>query len=237
MWSNGTVISKQARRALEHERVTLVAHETGWIHVLYPNASIAPAAYQTFADKLTGFLSPPADAIVQDRVVPRLPDPTRVTFLSDDQPLGLTPEMTRDELSARLAALRKQNRAAALMPYAARDLGETESAPFIRAALMRNPVIRDGLRGVPFSEACARLQALEDHSIYDGSTRLAQPDEVWNFRTGDGLEKCLALAAVQGGTEIRLTRDTATLMDGEKALVSFPTVKHPKETVLQLKKD
>ena len=40
MWANGTVISRQARRALEHERVTIVSHATGYIHLLYPEATV-----------------------------------------------------------------------------------------------------------------------------------------------------------------------------------------------------
>lgn len=39
------------------------------------------------------------------------------------------------------------------------------------------------------------LQTLPDESIY-GSGRLALPDEVWNFRRGDGIEKALLLADV-----------------------------------------
>ena len=34
---------------------------------------------------------------------------------------------------------------------------------------------------------------MPDESIYDGK-RLALPDEVWNFRRGDGIEKALLLA-------------------------------------------
>ena len=36
---------------------------------------------------------------------------------------------------------------------------------------------------------------MKDASIYDG-TRLAQPDEVANYNTGDGLEKAFLLANV-----------------------------------------
>jgi len=36
---------------------------------------------------------------------------------------------------------------------------------------------------------------LGSESIYDGP-RLAQPDEVWNFQTGDGLEKAILLVNV-----------------------------------------
>ncbi len=34
---------------------------------------------------------------------------------------------------------------------------------------------------------------MPDQSIYDDQ-RLALPDEVWNFRRGDGIEKALLLA-------------------------------------------
>ncbi len=62
MWFNGTALSAQARRALENERVTIVAHETGWVHTLYPGASIEPEAYQRFSEKLRSFLRTPLTA-------------------------------------------------------------------------------------------------------------------------------------------------------------------------------
>ena len=37
-------------------------------------------------------------------------------------------------------------------------------------------------------------EQLPNESIYDGPARLAQPDEVWNFRRGDGLERALTVA-------------------------------------------
>jgi len=52
MWFNGTALSAQARRALENERVTVVAHETGYVHILYPEATIQPQAYARFAERL-----------------------------------------------------------------------------------------------------------------------------------------------------------------------------------------
>jgi hypothetical protein len=39
------------------------------------------------------------------------------------------------------------------------------------------------------------LEKLPNESIYVG-TRLAQPDEVWNYRRGDGLERALLLANI-----------------------------------------
>ena len=59
MWFNGTVLSTKARRALEHEQITIVAHHTGWIHTVYPEAGIDPAAYQRFQDKLRAFVQTP----------------------------------------------------------------------------------------------------------------------------------------------------------------------------------
>ena len=65
--------------------------------------------------------------------------------------------------------------------------------PFIKAAVERNPVCFTDLNGMTISEVYDTLQNFPDKSIYSG-TRLALPDEVWNFRRGDGIEKALLLA-------------------------------------------
>ena len=249
MWANGTVISQQARRALEHEHVTIVSHATGYIHLLYPEATIDPSAYAHFAERLNAFLVPPDDAADQRRVTPRLPDAARTTFLPPEPPLALMPEMGYAEVADRLRALRATNRTAALAPYAGHELGETEAAPFVKAALERSPVSKEAFLHAmeshnmesrhlggehSQSSALARIAALGDESIYDGPSRLAQPDETWNYGTGDGLEKCLLAANILGGTEIRVARGTATLMDGERAVCSFPTAKRPRETTWPL---
>jgi hypothetical protein len=57
MWFNGTALSAQARRALENERVTVVTHESGCIHTMYPDATIDPDAYSRFAGRLGAFLA------------------------------------------------------------------------------------------------------------------------------------------------------------------------------------
>jgi len=62
MWFNGTAISAQARRALENERVTLVAHETGCIHTLYAEATISAPVYHRLVQRLRGFLKTPFTA-------------------------------------------------------------------------------------------------------------------------------------------------------------------------------
>jgi len=57
MWFNGTEISDKAQRALRHERVTVVAHNTGYIHCLYQDATIDPTAYEHFRTRLADYLS------------------------------------------------------------------------------------------------------------------------------------------------------------------------------------
>ena len=57
MWYNGTELTTLARRALEHEHVTIVAHHTGYIHTVYPEATIDKEAYHTFTKSLTAFLN------------------------------------------------------------------------------------------------------------------------------------------------------------------------------------
>ena len=59
MWFNGTALSAQARRALENERVTIVAHETGHIHAVYDEATIDPRAYARFSERIGDYLRTP----------------------------------------------------------------------------------------------------------------------------------------------------------------------------------
>ena len=226
MWANGTVISQQARRALEHERVTIVSHATGYIHLLYPTATIDRGVFAAFSDKLATFLTPPAEAPDQRRVTPRLPDAERVVFAADDEPLGLTTEMDYAEIAARLRALRATNRAAALAPYAGHELGETEAGPFVKAALERCPVSK--------AATLEAIAALPNESIYDGTSRCASPDEVWNFGRGDGFEKCLlaanALNVAQG--EIAVAGGEASLVGADgREICRFPSVKRPQDDV------
>jgi hypothetical protein len=56
MWFNGTALTARAQRALRNEQVTMVAHNSGYIHVTYPDASIDPEAYAHFSEALTGFM-------------------------------------------------------------------------------------------------------------------------------------------------------------------------------------
>ncbi len=57
MWFNGTELTDKARRALTHERVTIVSHISGYIHIDQQQATIAPVAYQRFKQHLQTYLT------------------------------------------------------------------------------------------------------------------------------------------------------------------------------------
>lgn len=355
MWFNGTQISGQARRALENERVTIVSHPSGWIHTLYPRATIAPEAYAAFSERLKAYLkttltpeilgnflrqnprcrrcfvlrwpirgvnrylsleqafsfeqeSPykvtdgtrdkllemipmetfaasccpckivlnDVEAFVRGRVidlddpadlgalkaqigdaclpagemvaelakfchtVPRLPAAAGVAFEDAQPPIRLTTEMAREEVIAAVEALRGRNVTADMAFYAWRDLTRTSHVPFAKAALERNPVSVAGAAGLSEAELVARVAGWAEASIYDGPARLAQPDEVWNFRRGDGFEKALLVANVlraHGAGAMRLWLDEvgqAVLEEGARRVCAFGASKRPAEHSWQL---
>lgn len=311
MWFNGTALSAQARRALENERVTVVAHETGYVHILYPEATIQPQAYARFAERLRRFLqtgltdemlgnyirhrrdiqkcfqiryaihgvahyigAERAFAYEQDssfkvtdatrdkllseieteyfsrerlpngivlneledylrtqrvdlnnaadvealrsqfsggclnaalaieglirfcRTVPRIPDISAKTVRPAPAPLAITLDMDREAVIARLEAIRPKNAVADLAFYAYRDLARTEPEPFLRAALERSPVSIAAAAVLTDEQVIERVVAMPNESIYDGPGRLAQPDEVWNYGRGDGVERAILLANI-----------------------------------------
>ncbi|MEN7973927.1 MAG: hypothetical protein ABFR47_08860, partial [Verrucomicrobiota bacterium] len=55
MWFNGTDLTAKAQRALRNEQVTIVANNTGFIHTVYPEATIAPESFELFRKKLDAF--------------------------------------------------------------------------------------------------------------------------------------------------------------------------------------
>ena len=79
--------------------------------------------------------------------------------------------------------------------YVYRQMDKIDWLPFIKAAIERNPVCFNDLNEKSISDIHVILSALPNHSIYDDK-RLAQPDEVCNFRRGDGIEKALLMADV-----------------------------------------
>lgn len=308
MWFNGTEISNKAQRALRNENVTIVAHNTGYIHCLYKDATIDKERYQTFTRKLDAYLSQElslaifanflrsshhyqkffqvcrdchgqpqflkaevlfhyehgsdyrvADTsfdkllaevadedfvpypisgrircdLLADFMAKEKPDPRTArgraafkqfiepTIPNADQlvneladflhaearlpaqdknwlppdPLEISPEQSREQIISYLTHKRQSNVTADLAFYAYRDMASCDWAPFIKAAIERNPVSTQMASEKSLDQVYAWLGQLGDTSIYD-QQRLAQPDEVANYKTGDGIEKAFLLANV-----------------------------------------
>jgi len=310
MWFNGTAISMKARRALENEKVTIVSHSSGYIHTLYDDATIDPACYNRFTEKLADFLSTPltekilgnflrsrsdvhsciqvrwnfhgkdyyiglerlfdyelkhpyfftestrsnlmdnidmeefhtspmpnriilndleyyieknsidlsrledlarlrnkfsqncvnAYTLIKNRTDfcvtrPILPDPKKKKF-SASKPIEVTPQMSWEEIINYIYSAREEHPTLSLAVYAFRDILNTEPEPFIKAAIERNPVSATALGNMDEKSTIEKIESLKKVSIYDEDYRAAQPDEVWNFGTGDGLEKALLAANV-----------------------------------------
>jgi len=159
---------------------------------------------------------------------PELPDTTSKQF-NGPGPIALTPGMQREEIIAYLAGIRSSHTIADLAFYASRDLSITDWQPFLKAALERNPVIIEATKALSDDELVQLLQNLPNESIYDGS-RLAQPDEVWNFRRGDGLERAIALADAWKGrypdSTVELqSKDSEVMLKLDNRTVSFHSTK------------
>jgi len=325
MWYNGTELSAKARRALENETVTIVAHNTGYIHTVFPNASIDRIRYGQIKNKLTKFLSTDityeilanflrhnsslqkyfqisydrhgktlyveAEKVysyehssklrvgdnTQENLLQEIEDddfytdpcPHRfdlgklqaflcgnkisldcadgINKLKDQladgpfsgshivnemikfcktEPMmpheqktwaepGAIPPITLDgvtsahEAREALMGQRSNNETVNLAFMAFRDLSSSPWKPFLKAATERNPVCAIGCKESTVDEAYKYLSSPDfaDVSIYDEDYRLAQPDEVWNYRRGDGLEKAITLAAVYVSKKVRNDND------------------------------
>jgi len=129
------------------------------------------------------------------RLTPRFPDHQATKNFIGSQPITITPDMNRHDIIKRLTDLRSSNPSADLAFYAARDFSCTDWRPFLKAAIERNPVSVLGSKDWSIEHLLETIQAWTPDSIYDG-TRMAQPDEVWNYRRGDGFEKAIMLANI-----------------------------------------
>jgi hypothetical protein len=123
----------------------------------------------------------------------KLPDLDKNFHPSD--PFEISPEHGREQIIDYLQSRRQVSSTADLAFYAYRDMESCRWTPFIKAALERNPVSIQMAGSMSIEQVSNWLGQMRNNSIYD-SGRLAQPDEVANYQTGDGLEKAFFLANV-----------------------------------------
>ncbi len=102
---------------------------------------------------------------------------------------------TREIITETINNLAVKSETARLTQYVFREMDRIDWLPFIKAAIERNPVCFTDLNGKSVREVFEIINVLPDDSIYEDK-RLALPDEVWNFRRGDGIEKAVLLADI-----------------------------------------
>jgi hypothetical protein len=122
---------------------------------------------------------------------PKIPD-FKKNYSSTNN-LDITNKDSRQKIMDLIARDAGKSEMALLALYVYRQMDKIDWLPFIKAAIERNPVCFTDMNGKNTSEVYHILKTMADKSIYDGK-RLALPDEVLNFRRGDGIEKALLLA-------------------------------------------
>jgi hypothetical protein len=183
--------------------------------------SVIPEAQQ-FMDELADFV----------RVEPKLPAFEKNYLPSE--PVKISVEQSREQIIEYLSGIRHTNTVADLAFYAYRDMQSCDWRPFIKAAVERSPVSIQMAGSMPIQDVYRWLQQVDSVSIYDGK-RLAQPDELANYGTGDGLEKALLLANVirqrTPQQDIRIVVDNDDVVLEESGEYRFASDKGLQKTV------
>jgi len=126
-------------------------------------------------------------------LVPRIPSDNK--SFSPFHHLTISPFHTREEIIALVSSMRASNPSADLAFYAGRFMESCDWKPFFKAAFERNPVSIAYFRDKSPEEIYAELRSWPDESIYEGN-RISMPDEVVNYKRGDGAEKAITLMNV-----------------------------------------
>jgi hypothetical protein len=125
-------------------------------------------------------------------------------------------DWSRQQIIDYLQNLRTQSATADLAFYAYRDMETCDWLPFVKAAVERNPVSIEMVKSLSADQVYDLLCQMPNSSIYDGK-RLAQPDELANYRTGDGLEKAIFLAnVIRNG---QYPQNVQVIIDGDNVLL------------------
>jgi hypothetical protein len=147
--------------------------------------------------------------------MPQLPDLDK-NFVKSSQ-INISTTDSREKIVDYLNKSSAVSEPALLAVYVYRQMDSIDWHPFIKAAIERNPVCFSELNGKSYDEVFSILESFPGESIYEGN-RLALPDEVWNFRRGDGVEKALLMAdfIIHSDMNSKISID----IDGEKVLLA-----------------
>lgn len=114
--------------------------------------------------------------------------------------------------------------------YTYRDMRNVSWQPFIKAVVERNPLGDKLTKDLQVDEIYLNLQEMDSESIYEEDFRLALPDEVWNFKRGDGIEKALALINIlkQRGQKkytLEIHKNECFVLENQEKKYRFATAK------------
>jgi hypothetical protein len=143
---------------------------------------------------------------------------------------------SREKINNTINGLAGKSETALLTLYVFRQMDKIDWLPYIKASIERNPVCFSDLEGKTVKDVYNFLILMPDESIYEGY-RLALPDEVWNFRRGDGIEKALLLAdfIIQNYNKlpvsIDINKERITLKYGGESY-EFKSFKNFKKSIL-----
>lgn len=157
--------------------------------------------------------------------VPKLPSSNK--FFSESITIELSVTQTREEIITYLSGIRAISTTADLAFYSARFMDSCDWKPFLEAAFKRNPVSVQFFQDADPLTVFNQLSGWSNTSIYDGN-RLALPDEVVNFKSGDGLEKAITFLNVIQSRYAEYTLENVkdklvVSMEGQK--FEFPMMK------------
>lgn len=108
--------------------------------------------------------------------------------------INISPLNSREEIIENIYKNASISDMALLTLYVYRDMEYIDWKSFVKAAIERNPVCFTNTAGTKDENQLYQiLSDMSNESIYDGK-RLALPDEVWNFKRGDGIEKAFLIA-------------------------------------------
>ena len=139
------------------------------------------------------------------------------------RPIDINVEQSREQIINSLKQIRRDNTIADLAFYAYRDMESCDWIPFVKAAVERNPASIQMVESMSIQEVHRWLEQAENTSIYTGK-RLAQPDELANYKTGDGLEKAFLLADII--RDRQPAQDIEIVVDCENILLRGPAEYH-----------
>ena len=166
--------------------------------IIYEELDVMKSSDREKIKKYAAAFVEPAAQFMEDLVDFIYTEPNLPAFdknFVSTEPLKLSVEMQREDVINYLEKIRDKSETAALAFYAYRDIANCDWSPFVKAAIERNPVSIQQAESMTADEIYDWLGKMKNDSIYSGK-RLAQPDEVVSFQTGDGLEKAFVLANI-----------------------------------------